>query len=67
MFVEKLEEALKTLTAEPNMCFHSRNHLIQLVMFHSGMTMCETSFMDVDEYLGSEGVGALLRDFGGRQ
>jgi hypothetical protein len=66
MFVEKLDEAIKTLTAEPNMRFHGKNHLIQLVIFHSGLFMCEASFHDVEDYLGAEGVDALLRDFGGR-
>ena len=63
MFVTKIDSAIKTLTAEPNMRFHSKNHLVQLVMFHSGLFMCEESFKDVETYLG-ENIGTLLRDFG---
>jgi hypothetical protein len=63
MFVEKLAEAVKTLTAEPNMRFDSHNQMIQLIMYHAGLFMCEESFKDVEQYLG-DGAGVILRDFG---
>ena len=65
MFVTKIDSAIKKLTAEPNMRFDSHNHMIQLIMFHSGLFMCEESFKDVENYLG-ENLGTLLRDYGGR-
>lgn len=63
VFREKIDEAIQTLTAEPNMRFHSKNHLIQMVMYTAGLFMSEDSFKDVEQYLG-DGVDALLRDFG---
>lgn len=65
MFVTSINSAIKKLTAEPNMQFHSKNQMIQLIMYHAGLFMCEESFKDVEEYLG-EAAGTLLRDFGGR-
>lgn len=63
MFVDKIDTAIKSLIAEPNIRFHGKNHLVRLVMFHSGLFMCEESFRDVETYLG-DGADALLRDFG---
>lgn len=63
MFATKIDEALKILTEEPNMRFHGKNHLIQLLMYEAKMFMCEDSFKDVEKYLG-DGVGVILRDFG---
>ncbi|MFG0765686.1 hypothetical protein ACF8Q9_02170 [Pseudomonas sp. TYF_15] len=64
MFVHKIDEAIKSLVAEPNMRFHGKNHMIQMIMHRAGLFMCEESFMDVKRYLGDEGADALLRDFG---
>lgn len=64
MFVNKIDEAIKSLIAEPNMRFHGRAHLIQLIMRRAGLFMCEESYKDVERYLGDEGADALLRDFG---
>lgn len=64
MFSNKIDEAIKSLIAEPNMRFHGKNHMIQLIMHSSDMFMCEESFRDVERYLGDEGADALLRDFG---
>lgn len=64
MFANKIDEAIKSLIAEPNMRFHGRAHLIKLVMYHAGLFMCEESYKDVERYLGGEGADALLRDFG---
>lgn len=63
MFVTSIDSAIKNLIAEPNMQFHGKNHLIQLIMREAKMFMCEESFKDVEQYLG-DGVDALLRDFG---
>ncbi|POG00121.1 hypothetical protein [Pseudomonas putida] len=63
MFSNKIDEAIKSLIAEPNMRFHGKKHLIQMVMYHAGLFMCEESFRDVEQYL-AEGADALLRDFG---
>ncbi|SDO20034.1 hypothetical protein SAMN04489798_2304 [Pseudomonas arsenicoxydans] len=63
MFAKKIEEAIKSLTAEPNIRFHSEKHLIQLVMYAAGLLMCEDSFKDVEEYL-SDNLGVILRDYG---
>jgi hypothetical protein len=64
MFVTKIDEAVKTLTTTPNMRFHSRNHLIQLVMYTAGLFMSEENFKDVEQYL-DDSVEVILRDFGG--
>lgn len=64
MFANKIDEAIKALIAEPNMGFHGKNHMIQLVMHRAGLFMGEESFRDVEAYLGDEGADALLRDFG---
>jgi len=58
MFVNQIDEAIKSLTAD-GVQFHSKNHLVQLIMFHSGLPMTEESFRDVENYLG-EGVDELL-------
>lgn len=63
MFVNKINSAIKTLTTEPNMRFHSKNHMIQLIMYASGMPMCTESFKEVESYL-EDGAEAILRDFG---
>lgn len=63
MFVKKVDEAIKNLIAEPNMRFHGKNHMIQLIMHRAGMFMSEESFRDVEAYL-AEGADTLLRDFG---
>lgn len=63
MFANKIDEAVKSLIAEPNMQFHGKAHLIRLVMYHAGLFMCEESYRDVETYL-AEGADALLRDFG---
>ncbi|MCO8261745.1 hypothetical protein NC656_09310 [Pseudomonas asiatica] len=63
MFVNKIDEAIKSLIAEPNMRFHGRRHMIKLIMYHAGLFMCEESYRDVEAYL-AEGADALLRDFG---
>ncbi|MFG0325034.1 hypothetical protein ACF8EF_22285 [Pseudomonas sp. zjy_15] len=63
MFVNKIDEAINGLIAEPNMSFHGKNHMIQLIMRRAGLFMCEESFRDVEAYL-AEGADALLRDFG---
>jgi hypothetical protein len=65
MFVTKIDEAVKTLTSEPNMRFHSKNHLVQMVMYTAGLFMSEESFRDVEQYL-DDSVDAILRDFGGQ-
>ncbi|MCE6980750.1 hypothetical protein EI534_25925 [Pseudomonas frederiksbergensis] len=62
MFTNKIDEAIKSLTAD-SMQFHGKNHMIQLVMFHSGLPMTEESYKDVETYLG-ENLGVLLRDYG---
>lgn len=64
MFANKIDETIKNLIAEPNMRFHGKNHMIQLIMYRAGMFMGEESFRDVERYLGDEGADALLRDFG---
>lgn len=62
MFSNKIDEVVKDLMAEPNMRFHGKNHMIQLIMHRAGMFMSEESFRDVETYL-AEGADALLRDF----
>ncbi|MDH0707038.1 hypothetical protein N5D53_10970 [Pseudomonas sp. GD03862] len=64
MFVNKIDEAIKSLIAEENMRFHGKNHMIQMIMHRAGLFMCEESYKDVERYLGDEGADALLRDFG---
>ncbi|AXM97698.1 hypothetical protein ABGT18_09800 [Pseudomonas putida] len=63
MFAHKIDEAVKVLIAEPNMRFHGKNHMIQLIMHRSGMFMSEESFRDVEAYLAA-GADTLLRDYG---
>ncbi len=63
MFTTQINDAIKKLTAEPNMRFHSKNHLVQKIMHEAKMTMCTESFKDVETYLG-ENLGVLLRDYG---
>ncbi|MNJ35269.1 hypothetical protein D3C77_300000 [compost metagenome] len=63
MFRTKIDDVIKSLITEPNMQFHSKNHMIQLVMYHAGLFMSEESYKDVETYLG-EGADTLLRDFG---
>lgn len=63
MFANQIDEAIKTLTAETNVRFHGKNHMIQLIMCEAKMFMCEDSFRDVETYL-AENLGTLLRDFG---
>ncbi|MEZ1837560.1 hypothetical protein QVM62_06825 [Pseudomonas putida] len=63
MFVNKIDEAINSLIAEPNMRFHGKNHMIQLIMYRAGMFMSEESYKDVEAYL-AEGADVLLRDFG---
>ncbi|MNH44836.1 hypothetical protein D3C79_1071140 [compost metagenome] len=63
MFSNKVDEAINGLITEPNMRFHGKNHMIQLIMYHAGLFMCEESYRDVEAYL-AEGADALLRDFG---
>lgn len=65
MFVTKIDAAIKYLTTEPNMQFHSKNHLIQMIMFYGGLFSCEETFHDVENYLG-ENLEVLLRDYGVR-
>jgi hypothetical protein len=68
MFVNQIDEALKTLTAETNMRFHSKGHLVQMVqmvMYTAGLPMNEDSFKDIEQYLG-DGINAILRDYGAR-
>jgi hypothetical protein len=65
MFVTSINSAIKELTAEPNMRFHSKGHLVQMLVYTANMPMCEDSFKRVDQYLG-DGAAAILRDFGGR-
>ncbi|WP_160106161.1 hypothetical protein [Pseudomonas izuensis] len=62
MFVNQIDEAIKTLTAD-GVQFHTKNHMIQLIMREAKMFPCEESFKDVETYLG-DGADALLRDFG---
>ncbi|MDM9599228.1 hypothetical protein QTN23_06970 [Pseudomonas shirazica] len=64
MFVNTIDEVIKSLITQENMRFHGRNHLIQLIMYRAGMFMSEESFHDVERYLGDEGADALLRDYG---
>lgn len=63
MFVNKIDSAIKTLTAETNMQFHSKNHLVQMIVYTAGLPMNEESFRDVEDYIG-ENLGVLLRDYG---
>lgn len=64
MFAEKIDAAIKTLTAEANMQFAGKNHMVQLIMYTAGLFMSEENFKDIETYLG-EGAEVLLRDFGG--
>lgn len=63
MFANQIDEAIKNLISEPNMRFHGKNHMVQLIMCHSGLPMSEESFKDVERYLGDE-LDALLRNYG---
>ncbi|MNG17409.1 hypothetical protein D3C84_1013910 [compost metagenome] len=65
MFMAKIDTAIKNLTADANMQFHGKSHMIQLIMFHAGFFMCEESFKDIERYLG-DNLEVLLRDFGVR-
>lgn len=62
MFTGKIDAAIKKLTKD-SVRFHSRNHMIKLIMFHAGFFMCEESFKDVEQYLG-ENLSVLLRGYG---
>ncbi|MNN70097.1 hypothetical protein D3C81_1859290 [compost metagenome] len=64
MFANKIDEAVKALIEEPNMGFHSKSHMIQLIMRRAGLFMGEENYKDIERYLGDEGADALLRDFG---
>ncbi|MHC8382657.1 hypothetical protein [Pseudomonas sp. LB3P14] len=64
MFVNQIDTAIKNLIAVPNMQFHGKNHMVQLIMREAKMFMSEESFRDVETYLG-ENLGVLLRDYGG--
>ena len=63
MFANKIDEAIKELIAEPNMGFHSKSHMIKLIMYRTGLFMGEENYKDIEAYL-AEGADALLRDFG---
>ncbi|WP_433737436.1 hypothetical protein [Pseudomonas putida] len=62
MFVNKIDDAIKSLTAD-GVRFHGKNHMIQLIVREAKMFPCEESFKDVERYLG-DGADALLRDYG---
>lgn len=66
MFTDKINTTINELTAIPNMKFHSRHHMVQMIAYTAGLFMSEDSFKEVESYLG-DGVEALLRDFGGQQ
>ena len=63
VYINKIDNAVRSLTKDKNMQFHGKNHLIQMIMVTAGLQMCEESFKDVEDYLG-EAIGPLLRDFG---
>jgi hypothetical protein len=63
MFANKIDEAIKSLIAEPNMGFHSKSHMIKLIMRRAGLFMGEENYKDIEAYL-AEGADVLLRDFG---